>query len=87
MRTREEQREDRRQYEGDVVYEVWRNGGNPDAVNMDLLEDRYYEGVPANDAAASEIRRQRPLPSHFDECEELCCPDDREMADALEGGE
>lgn len=51
-------RRDRRDYENDVFYEVWRSGRNPDAIDYDRVEDSYYQGVEAKYAAAREIRAQ-----------------------------
>lgn len=47
-------------YEGDVVYETWRRGGNPDRVDPDRVEDYYRAGLDSDEAAARELRRQRP---------------------------
>ena len=66
MRTREEQREERRQYERDVEYEVYRSGGDMDRVNRDRVEDAYYDGRSVESQAARELSAQRPQPS-FDE--------------------
>lgn len=52
--------EERRRYEADVVYEVWRRGGNPDMVDPDRVQDRYYNGEDYDRAASAELRRQRP---------------------------
>lgn len=46
-------------YEGDVFYEVWASGRNPDAINMDRVDDMRYNGYSAEEAAASECRRMR----------------------------
>lgn len=62
MRSREEQSEDRRRYLGDVVYGVWRSGGNPDRVDYDRVMDGYYDDRQADDVARGEVRRQRPAP-------------------------
>lgn len=62
MKSREEQREERRRYEADVSYEVWRNGGNPDRINYERVEDAYYNDVPSESTARREIERQRPRP-------------------------
>ena len=62
MRSRDEQREERRRYEGDVSYDVWRNGGNPDQVDYERVTDGYYGGLQAEDVAREELRRQRPRP-------------------------
>jgi len=62
MRTREEQREELRRYEGDVFYDVWRNGGNPDRLDMDRVSDDYYNHVPVENVVRDELHRQRPRP-------------------------
>ncbi len=49
---------DRRDWEGDVVYDVWRSGHNPDAIDRDRLSDRYYNGQDADEAARAENRLQ-----------------------------
>ncbi len=50
---------DRRQWEGDVLYEVWRNGGNVDAVDRDDIRDGYERGESPEDEAAYWLRRSR----------------------------
>jgi len=55
----ERRREEMRKYDGDVAYQVWRNGGNPDMCDPDRVNDRYWEGQSADEAASGEIRRQR----------------------------
>lgn len=40
-----------RKYQGDVEYEIWRSGGNPDAVDLDRLRDRFDEGISIEHAA------------------------------------
>lgn len=67
MKTREEQREEQRRYEGDVSYEVWRGGGNPDRVDYDRVLDGYYDGRQASEVALRELRRQRPQPAPAEE--------------------
>lgn len=62
MRSREEQREERRRYEGDVEYEVWRSGGNPDMVDRDRVDNCHDMGYFADEAARVELRHQRPQP-------------------------
>jgi hypothetical protein len=52
-------RDERRRYEADVYYEVWRSGGNPDAIALDRVDVAYDEGRYADDAAHEELRRQR----------------------------
>ena len=51
--------DDRRRYEGDIIYDVWRNGGNPDAIGDDRMDDAFYDRVPVDDFVKSELRRQR----------------------------
>ena len=67
MKTRDEQREEQRRYEGDVWYDVWRSGGNPDRVDHDRVIDGYYEGRQAEDVARAELRRQSPPPATAEE--------------------
>ncbi len=50
---------DRDRFHGDVVYEVWRSGGNPDAVDYDCTQSCYSDGVDASGCASEELRRQR----------------------------
>jgi len=52
-------REDRHKFEADVAYEVWRNGGNPDNVDLDRIDDSFYAGDFPEDVAVSEVRPQR----------------------------
>ena len=56
-------REERRTYEGDVVYEVWRSGGNVDHINDDRVSESYWDGLSAEQAAYREIARREPQPS------------------------
>ncbi len=60
MRSREERERERREYEADVAYAVWRSGGNPDRVDHDRVLDHYYDGRYSDEAARSELRRMRP---------------------------
>ena len=60
MRTREEIREERREYEADVAYEVWRNGGDMDRINVDRIEDHFYNRDSCESATRDELRHQRP---------------------------
>ena len=62
MKTRDELRAERRQYQDDVSYQVWRNGGNPDRVDYERVENGYYEGRQPDDVAREERERQRPKP-------------------------
>lgn len=52
--------EERRKYENDVFYEVWRAGGNPDAINYDRVEEHFYNGDYSDCAASHELRAQMP---------------------------
>ena len=58
---------DRRKYDGDVFYAVWRGGGNPDHIDTDRVRDAYYEHITAEDFAASEVRRQQSKPTPLEE--------------------
>ena len=51
-------------YFGDVVYDVWRGGGNVDRIDRDRLSDAEARGVDAEDAATEELYRQRVLRRH-----------------------
>ena len=50
--------EKRRKFDADVHYDVWRSGGNPDAIDRDALRDDYYAGEHAEDVATSIVRQQ-----------------------------
>jgi len=67
-------RDDRfRQYQGDVSYEVWRHGGNPDCVSYDRVTSHYYDGYSSEESAVSELRAQRRRePEPEPEPEEYC---------------
>lgn len=58
MRTREERREEERRYAGDVVYDVWRNGGNPDRVDLDRVQGHFDNGHESDHATRDELRHQ-----------------------------
>lgn len=49
-------------YHGDVAYQVWRSGGNPDRVNPDRVTDGFYGGETAGMTARREMERQKPPP-------------------------
>jgi hypothetical protein len=61
MKSYEERREERREYEADVYYEVWRSGGSPDRIDTDRVEQNYYDGLTEERAACVEIEKQRPV--------------------------
>lgn len=53
---------DDRKYFGDVLFEVWRHGGNPDAVDRDRVEESQRYGDWPEECAHYELRRQFPEP-------------------------
>lgn len=55
---------DKDDYWGDVLYEVWRSGGDVDRVDYDRVEDARYDGYDEYEAAASEMRHQQPEPNY-----------------------
>lgn len=59
MRTREEMREESRRFDGDLAYEVWRSGGNPDRINEDRVSMNSDQGFSAEECAGIELRHQR----------------------------
>lgn len=74
MKSREERREEQRKYKNDVFYEVWRSGGNPDGIDYDRVQDQYWNGQNAEDAARAELRAQmpkRPEPTEEEYYEEM----------------
>jgi len=42
---------------GDVIYEVWRNGGDPDQVDYDRVREDQRDGYRYDEIADSELRR------------------------------
>lgn len=50
---------DRRKYEADVAYEVWRNGGNPDETYERSYYD-YHDGLSVEESVTGHLRRGRP---------------------------
>lgn len=55
MRSRQEEEK----YRGDVVYDVWRSGANPDRINDDRVSDYFHNGLTSHEAAMAEIQRQQ----------------------------
>ena len=53
-------RQDEDKYRGDVMYDVWRSGGNPDLVDYDRCRDDFFDGIDPRESANRELRRQRP---------------------------
>ena len=43
----------------DTLYEVWRRGENPDAVNADRVYDEYYMDYSPHESADQVLRNQR----------------------------
>jgi len=56
---RERIREERRAYEADVAYEVWRRGGDVDSVSHERVSECYFRGDDWDAAATVELRHQR----------------------------
>lgn len=74
MRSDEERREERRQYEADVYYEAWRRGcSEPD---LDRVHDAYYDGVSAESLCSrmqneqNERRRQQTEEEYYSQQEQ-----------------
>lgn len=55
-----DRREERREYENNVFYEVWRSGGDPDRINYDRVEEHFYNGDYCESAARHEMKMQQP---------------------------
>lgn len=52
--------DEQERYRGDVIYEVWRNGGNVDRISDDRVSDSFYEGYDSDAAAERELSAMRP---------------------------
>jgi hypothetical protein len=52
-------RNERRKYEDDVYYDVWRAGGNPDAIRLERVDVAFDAGLYHDEAAREELLRQR----------------------------
>lgn len=50
---------------GDVLYWVWKRGGNPDLVDRDRVDQAQDDGATVDEIASREYRRQQPR--HEDE--------------------
>ena len=46
-------------FDADVLFQVWRNGGNPDRIDFDRVDDSRARGYSEDDAAARELTAQR----------------------------
>lgn len=68
-------RSEREDYWGDVVYEVWRRGGDPDRVDRDRTDDHFYNGLSSDAAASRFMPHRKP---NYDEpvAEEPICEED-----------
>lgn len=66
---RAREREEERSYEGNVWYDVWRSGGNPDNVNPDRVSQAFHDGVSSENAAVRELRAQRQQRNEIEEFE------------------
>lgn len=66
---REQRREEERQYQADVAYQVWRNGGDMDRVDRERVNEHYWQGDDCDRAASHELRSQRPKPPQEEEPE------------------
>ncbi len=58
----QEYEENRRKFEGDVQYEMWRRGGNPDHISEGRMLDAFENDREPEAFAVSECKRIR---SHF----------------------
>ena len=52
-------RSKRQDFNGDVAYDVWRSGGDPDSIDETRLDEAYWDGYEAEAFAESEVIRQR----------------------------
>lgn len=62
--------EEERKYYGDVEFEVWRSGGNPDLVDRDRVREYFYEQYCPEDAASIELRKQQTCSNEEEQIEE-----------------
>ena len=46
-------------YHGDVIYDVWHAGGNPDLVDDDRVDEHYDYDDEVDAAVRDELRSQR----------------------------
>ncbi len=67
---REERRQERRDYEADVYFDVWRSGRDPEAIDFERVDDARYEGLYPDEAAAIEIKLQRQSEIELDQQEQ-----------------
>ena len=57
---RAQREQDQRDYQSEVSYQVWRAGGNPDAIDYERVRDGFYDCQNADDTARRELRDQMP---------------------------
>lgn len=83
MRTREEEREERRRFEADVYYEAWRQGRDPDRY-AECAEDCYYDGKSPKECVADTVERDRRRRAAIAEllCEQEAREQEREQEEA-----
>lgn len=71
MKSYEERRDEKRKYEADIAYDIWRRGGNPDYVHPDRIDNYWYQGVDEESAVNWELRRQREARERREQEEQL----------------
>lgn len=59
---REARRAEEHRYQMDVMYEVWRSGGNTDRIDRERVSDAFSNGDDESLAARREIAKMRPKP-------------------------
>ncbi len=58
----------KRDYWGDVLYDVWRNGGDSDNVDRDHTDECFDSGVDAFDCASGHyLRKKQGRPDYYDD--------------------
>lgn len=62
MKSRDERKKEENDRYGDLVYDAWRSGRNPDAVSRDRFDDRLADGYYPDEISLEMVlpRRQRP---------------------------
>lgn len=54
-------------FEGDIIYAVWRSGRNPDMINLADVRDYYEQGLTEEEVVQILVSAQRPQrPERFD---------------------
>lgn len=49
-------------YDGDVFYEAWRRGHNPDAIHPDTVDDYRWNDYTPEEAVSDFYRQREPEP-------------------------